>query len=124
MRWAPPASVPTTTVMRDTPGVSLCPTVSEVMLKLRRRNSDATRLRTPGRSSTYTVNVCMVIDGALSDIRAGFDDGIGPANHRVQIGARRDHRIDRVLLLDTEVHHDRARVRARRGDSREHVGAP
>ena len=39
-------------VIRDTPGVSLCPTASEIMLKLRRRNSDDTRFSTPGRSST------------------------------------------------------------------------
>ena len=42
----------TTTVMRETPGVSLWPTVSDSMLKPRRRNSDATRFSTPGRSST------------------------------------------------------------------------
>jgi len=37
---------------RQRPGRSLRPTVSELMLMLRRRNSDATRVSTPGRSST------------------------------------------------------------------------
>ena len=34
------------------PGRSLRPTVSELMLMFRRRNSDATRVSTPGKSST------------------------------------------------------------------------
>ena len=42
----------TTTVRRETPGWSVRPTVSDSMLKLRRRKSDATRLSTPGMSST------------------------------------------------------------------------
>ena len=43
--------------MRETPGRSVWPTVSDSMLKPRRRNSDETRLSTPGRSSTVTTNV-------------------------------------------------------------------
>ncbi len=42
----------TTIVMRETPGFSVWPTVSDSMLKPRRRNSDATRFSTPGLSST------------------------------------------------------------------------
>ena len=44
-------------VMRDTSGFSVRPTVSESMLKARRRNSDATRVSTPGLFSTYTTYV-------------------------------------------------------------------
>src|SRR3954452_20089851 len=107
MRCAPPASVCTTTVMRDTPGVSLCPTASEMMLKLRRRKSDATRFRTPGRSSTYTVKICMFMGGLLH-VRGGFGDRVGPADHRVQIRAGRHHRVHRVFLLDAEIDDDGA----------------
>ena len=38
--------------MRDTPGVSVCPTVSDSMLKARRLKSEAIRFSTPGLSST------------------------------------------------------------------------
>ena len=48
MRAAPLSSVRTTTVIRETPATSDVPTLSEWMLKPRRRNSDETRLRTPG----------------------------------------------------------------------------
>jgi hypothetical protein len=41
-----------TIVMRETPAVSVWPTVSESILNARRRNSDATRFSTPGLSST------------------------------------------------------------------------
>ena len=51
-RRAPYSSVSTTTVIRDRPGVSVWPTVSDSMLKARRRNNEATRLRTPGLLST------------------------------------------------------------------------
>ncbi len=51
-RRALSGSTSQTIVMRETPGVSVWPTVSESMLKARRRNSDATRFSTPGLSST------------------------------------------------------------------------
>ena len=51
-RRAPYSSVSTTTVMRDTPGCSVWPTVSDSMLNARRRNSDETRFSTPGLFST------------------------------------------------------------------------
>ena len=38
--------------MRETSGFSVRPTVSESMLKLRRRKSEITRERTPGLFST------------------------------------------------------------------------
>ena len=52
MRRAPSSSVSTTIVMRETPGRSVCPTVSDSMLNARRRNSDDTRVSTPGLFST------------------------------------------------------------------------
>ena len=52
IRREPNSSVSTTMVMRDTPGRSVCPTVSDSMLNARRRNNDDTRVSTPGLSST------------------------------------------------------------------------
>ena len=51
-RRAPYSSVSATTVIRETSAVSVCPTVSDSMLNARRRNSEATRLSTPGLLST------------------------------------------------------------------------
>jgi len=44
--------VKSTTVMRESPSRSLCPTVSEWILMFKRRKSEATRVSTPGKSST------------------------------------------------------------------------
>ena len=52
MRCPASADASHTSVSRDRPGRSLRPTVSELILMFRRRNSDATRVSTPGRSST------------------------------------------------------------------------
>ena len=49
-----------TIVMRETSGRSEWPTVSEMMLMFRRRNSEATRVSTPGLSSTSATNVCSI----------------------------------------------------------------
>src|SRR5271157_1930752 len=57
--WSRSAS--TVIVMRETSGFSVRPTVSESMLKARRRNSDATRVSTPGLFSTYTTNVFIIV---------------------------------------------------------------
>jgi hypothetical protein len=57
MRLALSRSDSITMVMRETPASLVLPTFSEWMLKLRRRKREATRLRTPGLSSTYTTNV-------------------------------------------------------------------
>src|ERR1035437_10973334 len=57
MRRAWSWSASTVMVMRDTSGFSVRPTVSESILKARRRNSEATRVSTPGLFSTYTMNV-------------------------------------------------------------------
>ena len=53
-------SASTTIVMRDTPSRSVWPTVSDAMLKARRRKSDATRFSTPG---------IVDVDGKVVNIR-------------------------------------------------------
>ena len=60
MRCPASADASHTSVRRDSPGRSLRPTVSELMLMFSRRNSDATRVSTPGKSSTYATNVCSI----------------------------------------------------------------
>ena len=47
-----PSAVYTTTVILEMPATSEVPTLNEWMLNPRRRKSDATRLSTPGWSST------------------------------------------------------------------------
>src|SRR5687768_12225882 len=88
--------------MRDTPATSVRPTVSDSMLKARRRNSDATRLSTPGLSSTKATSVCvMTLDG----VRGGFHQHgrLRAANHRIEVGAGGHHRIHAVFLLDAKI---------------------
>ena len=48
-------------VMREVSGRSDSPTVSETMLMLRRRKSEATRVRTPGLSWTKATNVWSMV---------------------------------------------------------------
>src|SRR5580700_12332294 len=103
--WSSSASV--TIVMRETSGFSVRPTVSESMLNARRRNSEATRVSTPGLFSTYTTNVFNI---GLSRVRAGFDQRIRPANHFMQRCACRHHRVHRVLALHLEIDQDGAVV--------------
>src|SRR5580658_9000292 len=87
-------------VIRETSGFSVRPTVSESMLNARRRNSEATRVSTPGLFSTYTTNVFSI---GFSGIRRRFDDRARSANHFVQRRAGRDHRVHRIFLLHLEV---------------------
>src|SRR5258707_334204 len=96
----------TTSVMRDTPGRSVVPTVSEAMLKPRRRNSDTTRLRAPGRSSTVATNVwATLISPSGSRVGPRFEHGCSAADHVAQVRDGRDHRVDAVLLLHPEIDH-------------------
>src|SRR3982750_2488582 len=119
MRRAVSSSASITRVSRDTPGSAVRPTVSDAMLKPRRRNSDAIRLSTPGLSSTcaimvWVATVCIV---CISGVLCGLDQrvmGLGAADHLGEVGARRHHRVDRILLLDAEVDHDGAGGRLRR----------
>ncbi len=60
MRCPASADASATMVMRESPTRSPRPTVSEMMLMFRRRKSDATRVSTPGLSSTYATNVCSI----------------------------------------------------------------
>src|SRR5580698_6911285 len=118
MRFAWSGLVSTVMVMRETSGFSVRPTVNESMLKARRRNSEATRVSTPGLFSTYTTYVFSMfslsvfpagsLHSSLSfDLRLfilrGLDNLAGPPDHLVQRRSRRHHGIHRVLLLDAEV---------------------
>src|ERR1700675_4953932 len=107
--WSRPAS--TVMVMRDTSGFSVRPTVSESMLKARRRNSDATRVSTPGLFSTYTTNMFSIF---TLFVGRSFDDGTGRRDHVVQSCASCHNRIIRVFLLDFEVEQHRPIMIARR----------
>ncbi len=51
----------TTIVIRESPSVSVGPTASESMLNPRAENRPATRVRTPGLSSTRTESVCRLM---------------------------------------------------------------
>src|SRR5687768_13885039 len=109
-------------VMRDTPATSVRPTVSDSMLKARRRNTSATRLRTPGLSSTRATSVCSI---GLDGIRGGLDEHrfLRAPDHRVEIVSGGHHRIDAVLLLHAEVDQHRAFSLARTGHHVGHLGA-
>src|SRR3954463_4084568 len=101
MRGTARSSESITMVMRETPARSVWPTVSDSMLKPRRRMSEVTRVSTPGWSSTWTMKVvCM---GLSLHVCAGFGDRVGTADHLVQRRAGRHHRVDGVFLLDREV---------------------
>src|ERR1700692_1263578 len=73
MRWAAVSGASQTMVMRETSGRSDSPTVSETMLMLRRRKSEATRVRTPGLSLTRATKVCSMIDLSKCGISIAFE---------------------------------------------------
>src|SRR5579872_7346017 len=60
-------------VIRETPAFSVRPTVKESMLKARRRNSDATRVSTPGLFSTCTTKVLSI--GTCGTFRTTLECG-------------------------------------------------
>src|SRR5271166_4563505 len=97
-------------VMRDTSGFSVRPTVSESMLKARRRNREATRVSTPGLFSTYTTNVFSI--GLL--VGGSLNDGTRSPYHFVQRRSRCDHGIHRIFLLHLEINQHRTIVLPRR----------
>src|SRR5580704_1968810 len=107
-------------VMRDTPGFSVCPTVSDSMLKPRRRNKEATRFKTPGLFSTWTTSVISMFS---SQVLCSFNQRTGTTNHGVKIGARRHHWEDRVFLLHAEINYVSAAMFTRVADRWKHVGA-
>src|ERR1700679_47850 len=57
MRWAACSGASQTIVIREVSALSLSPTVSDTMMMLRRRKSEATRVRTPGLSWTRATKV-------------------------------------------------------------------
>src|SRR2546428_13778283 len=107
MRRAVSSSASITKVRRDTPGSAVRPTVSDAMLKPRRRNSDAIRLSTPGLSSTCAM-IVWVETGCMSGILRSLDQrvvGLGAADHLGERRARRHHRVHPVPLLAAKVDH-------------------
>src|SRR5712692_959661 len=120
MRRAWSGFVSTVMVMRETSGFSVRPTVSESMLKARRRNSDATRVSTPGLFSTYTTNMFSIF---TLFVRRGFDDGTRPPDHVVQGRTGCNHGIDGIFLLDLEVEQHRPVMIARRPHRGQHLRA-
>ena len=90
--------------MRETPGVSVWPTVSDSMLKPRRRKSDDHAVQHAG----------LVLDVDDEGVQAHASApvstmALGRRIIVVEVGAGRHHRVDRVLLLDAEVDEHRAR---------------
>src|ERR1043166_5743603 len=118
MRGTSRSSESMTMVIRDTPGRSVCPTVSDSMLKPRRRMSDVTRVSTPGRSSTWTMKVvCMT-----SRIGARFRDWARAPDHLVQRRSGGHHRVHGVFLLDLKIDDDGFTRTAGRFDGGNDVG--
>src|ERR1700756_5732234 len=111
MRRAWSWSASTVMVIRETSGFSVRPTVSESILNARRRNSDATRVSTPGLFSTYTTYVFSII---FLFVVGGLHDLTGPPDHFVQRRASGHHGIDRVFLFDAEIDEHRPVMIARR----------
>src|ERR1700722_20706538 len=111
MRRAWASSASTAFVIRETSGFSVRPTVRESILNARRRNSEATRVSTPGLFSTYTTYVFSIfslfVGGSLHDLA-------GPPDHLVQRRPGRHHRIHRVLLFYPKVDQDRTIMLPRR----------
>src|ERR1700719_308058 len=101
--------------MRETSGFSVRPTVSESILKARRRNKDATRVSTPGLFSTYTTYV-FSMGSLLSSlfVGGGLDNFTGPPDHFVQRCSRRHHGINRVFLFHSEIDEHRPIMLPRR----------
>src|SRR5579859_4883440 len=115
-------------VMRAISEFSVGPTVRESILMARRRANEATRLSTPGLFSTYATSVCML--SSLLMVRiclwlgCGFNERISrAANHFVERGACRNHRIDRIFLLDAKVDQNGFRGFARGANGGEHLRA-
>src|SRR5712671_1589090 len=113
-RRAVSSSARTTSVMRETAGLSVAPTASDSMLNPRLRMSETTRFKTPGLSSTVATNVRaegffvgIVTSSIFDKLRCGS------ADHVAKVGIRRDHRIDAVLGRDAEIDHHGAGKAAR-----------
>src|SRR5664280_2385516 len=83
------SSTSTTTVILDTSECSVGPTAREWMLNPRRANSPETRVSTPGRFSTSTDSVCLLMGRpSFEMIAAGF--GVGGSRSVLAIPGRAD----------------------------------
>src|ERR1700761_1801505 len=115
MRCAACSWASQTMVMREVSGRSDSPTVSETMLMLRRRKSEATRVRTPGLSWTSATKVWSMFCCPFLVLRCSLRERLlvlweleerivrGPAHHLVEGGAGGDHGVDAIFFLDVEV---------------------
>src|ERR1700722_7818123 len=123
MRWPAEVDECATMVMRETPGRSDRPTVNETMLTLRRRKRDATRVSTPGLSSTSATNVCsMVTNSSLCVFRCFNHRIVGPADHFVQCRACGHHRVNGVFFFHQKVYEKRSPGCTRAFDGRLNFG--
>ena len=94
------------------------PTVSDSMLKARRRNSDATRFSTPGLFSTSTTKCHAACVFLTSSLRRFDQIGLGRRIMSCRSAPAGTIGIDRVFLLHAEVDHAPCRgARAPRGSS-------
>src|SRR5687768_9870903 len=120
------SSTSTTTVMRDSPGISVTPTARDSMLKPRRANSPATRVSRPGLFSTRRLStwlgicsgllierrrvVLRVLHVAVADAlghhrphhRVGAHDEVDHHGAVVRLEGERDRGIHVLLLVDTD----------------------
>src|SRR5665213_2867291 len=100
MRGARSSAASATIVVRETPTVSVPPTVSEVILTLSRRNSEVTRDSNPVLSSTSATKVCNM-KYQLLKFRCCFYQRImcRATDHFMQRRAGGNHWIDGIFLL-------------------------
>src|SRR5271170_5781596 len=123
MRWPAEVDEWATMVMRETPGRSDRPTVSDTMLTLRRRNSEETRVSTPGLSSTSATNVCSMVTNSSLCVFRCFDHWIGrAADHFVQCRACGHHRVNGVFFFHEKVYEKRSPGCTRAFDGRLNFG--
>src|SRR6478735_3155573 len=94
------SSTSTTTVMRDSPGTSVTPTASDSMLNPRRANSPATRVSSPGLSSTRRLSTCVDMSSVLLVERGRVVAGV---LHVAVADALRHHRPDHGVGAHDEV---------------------
>src|SRR5665213_3444910 len=84
MRSAACSGASQTMVMREVSTRSDSPTVSETMLMLRRRNSEATRVRTPGLSETRATKVWSMSLSRFVYLAASKFDRFGNPEERLR----------------------------------------
>src|SRR6201999_4677742 len=98
-----------TMVMREPPTRSELPTVSETMFTFKRRKREATRVSTPGLSSTSATNVCNMVTNTSLCVFRCFDHWIvRPTDHFVKRRACGHHRVNGVFFFHQKVYEKRS----------------